>query len=232
VDLVNTVRRRALERAIARHAPWTTRFDFDGIPSGGDYDAAHDPRLIEFRQAFPHARRVLDLGALEAGHAIALAAAQPGTRVTAVEGRPEHVRRACFAVDVLQRPEVTVFEADLDRVPPSALGRHDAALCLAIVHHLERPWLLVDNLPRAAAGAFIWTHVAPDRDAASDLDGVPGRWQRERPRDLLGGLGYRSFLPTLDGLVKRLRDAGYGHVDATEHEHVHGPAVTIVAVAL
>jgi hypothetical protein len=229
VDLVANLQRHRLEREIASAGRWITKFEFDGVASGGDYDPAHDPRLIEFRQAFPNARRVLDLGALEGGHALALAAAQPGTRVTAVDGRQEHADRARLAARLLDVPNVAVFEADLDKTPPRRLGHHDAAFCCALLHHLERPWLLVDGLPEAAAGAYFWTHVTAERDVSGELDGVPGRWQREAPHRTLGGLGYRSFIPTLDGLVGRLRGAGYRNIEATVVDHVNGPAATVIA---
>jgi hypothetical protein len=57
----------------AKHAPWVTRFRIGEHDYGGSFDALNDPRLDFFCDAFPNARRILELGSLEGGHTIGLA---------------------------------------------------------------------------------------------------------------------------------------------------------------
>ena len=203
-----------------RRGPWVTRFDRDGRSYGGEVSFAGDARIEAFWRAFPDARRVLELGALEGGHTVELA--RRAEHVTAVEGRRENVERARFATRTLGVRNVRVVHADVEVVGPGAFGSHDAVLCSALLYHLVRPLAVVDRLRDAAPGAFIWTHV--------DTDG--GSWRVEDYLDdPTVGLNPRAFWPTLDAVVEHLRANGFPHVEVTEEAHPAAPAATIVARA-
>ena len=225
-----------VERGFRRHAPWTTRFTVDGRTYGGDVDFTGDVRIAEFRAAFPDARTVLDLGALEGAHAIDLATT--ADRVVAVEGRHANVERARFAIDALGVHNVEVVHADVEVAGPAAFGTFDAVFCSALLYHLQRPAALLDRLRDASPNVYLWTHVAapPGRDTHR-IDGIRGEWRAEPEDhgdpagDPTVGLNPRSFWPTLDAGVERLRTHGYDDVRTTPHDHPAGPAATVIARA-
>lgn len=230
------MQRLRIERGFRRHAPWTTRFTIDGRAYGGDVDFTGDTRIAEFRDAFADACTILDLGALEGAHAIELA--KTAKRVVAVEARTGNVERARFALRALGVDNVEVVHADVEVAGPGAFGTFDAVFCSALLYHLQRPAALLDRLHRASTNVYVWTHVAapPGRDTHG-IDGIAGEWRAE-PDDRDGpagdptvGLNRRSFWPTLDAVVERLRTHGYDDVRATPHEHPAGPAATVIARA-
>jgi SAM-dependent methyltransferase len=219
-----------VELGFRRRAPWSTRFTIGGRHYGGDIDFAPDNRLAAFRAAFPDARRILDLGALECGHAIELA--RTAERVVAVEARGANVDRARFALRALGVRNVEVVHADVEVVGPGAFGTFDAVFCSALLYHLTRPMAVVDRLRDAAPGVYVWTHVTPEPATATHgIDGTPGAWHAEPADDDTAGLGPRSFWPTLAAVVDHLRTHGFATVEATEETHRAGPAATIVARA-
>lgn len=226
---MNPVRAAVLAAGFRRHGPWVTRFDIEGRTFGGTVPFATDERLAAFVDAFPDARRILELGALEGGHTFTLAA-RPDVEIVAVEGRSENVDRARFAQRALGIDNVTFVHADVAVTGPDAWGEFDAVLCSGLLYHLGRPWALVDRLRAAAPGVFLWTHVAPVARDTHPLDATPGEWRRELWReDPTVGLERRSFWPTLDALVERLHTHGFPAVDVTEHATPGAPAATIVA---
>lgn len=215
-----------MEWGFRRRAPWTTRFTIGGREYGGGIDFASDARLQAFWHAFPEARTVLDLGALEGGHAVELA--RRADRVVAVEGRATNAERARFACRALGVANVEVVHADVEVVGPDAFGEFDAVFCSAVLYHLARPIAVVERLRNAAPCAYVWTHLGSPA-ATHGIDGTPGEWHTEDPGDDTGGLGPRSFWPTLDAVVGGLRGHGFDHVEVTTHEHPAGPAAAIIA---
>jgi hypothetical protein len=223
-------RRDALAGEFRRRGPWVTRFTVDGRAYGGDFDAAGDARVAAFAEAFPGARRVLELGSLEGGHSFALAAL-PGTEeVVAVEGREANLERARFAQGVLDARRVTFVHADLERADLRSLGSFDAVFCVGLLYHLPNPWDLVGRMAAVSAGVFLWTHYAASE--ALTACGYAGVAYREFGlADPLSGLSDASFWPTRDALLAMLRDAGLGDVDVLEDDpgHPHGPGITLTA---
>jgi SAM-dependent methyltransferase len=220
-----------VELGFRRRAPWLTRFAVGGREYGGTLDFTPDTRLVAFREAFPHARTFLDLGALEGGHAVVLA--RTAERVVAVEGRRANVERARFACRALGVANVEVVHADVEVTGPDAFGTFDAVFCSALLYHLGRPMAVVDRLRDAAPGVYIWTHVTPPpAPVTHPIDGTPGEWHAEPCAvDASVGLGPRAFWPTLDAVVDHLRTHGFPDVDVTEESHPAGAAATIVARA-
>jgi SAM-dependent methyltransferase len=223
-------RRDALAREFRRRGPWVTRFTIDGRAYGGDFDAAGDTRVTAFAEAFPGARRVLELGSLEGGHSFALAALPGIEEVVAVEGRQANLERARFAQGVLDARRVTFVRADLERTDLAPLGSFDAVFCVGLLYHLPNPWELLRRVADVSDGVFLWTHYASAEELRAG--GYPGAPYREFGlADPLSGLSEASFWPTRDALLAMLRDAGLGDVAVLEDDprHPHGPGITLVA---
>src|SRR3954452_11124146 len=139
-------RTKVLDRRFQQLGPWVTRVAVGGREDGGEHSFADDVRLTQFWQAFPSARRILELGALEGGHTFELARRPGVEQVIAVEGRKANLARARFAQRVLDVPNVVFTEADLETWDPSSFGTYDAIFCCGLLYHLPRPWKLVDRL--------------------------------------------------------------------------------------
>jgi len=152
--------RKDVAAEFARRKPWVTKFHVESAAYGGWYDAAADPRLAVFRREFGGARRVLELGSLEGGHSLAIAAWPDVETVVAVEGRRANLEKARFVQDVMGRRNVTFTQANLETADLAALGRFDVVLCMGLLYHLPAPWTLLERIGRASDGLFLWTHYA------------------------------------------------------------------------
>jgi SAM-dependent methyltransferase len=205
--------------------PWITRFEINGRPYGGWYDAADDDRLRDFCEHFAPCR-VLELGCLEGGHTVELA--RRGYTVKAVEGRPENVRRARW-ICRLFRADAVVLLGDLENVPLRDFGAFDVVFCSGLLYHLPRPWEIVQQFPAVAPKLFLSTHYAENEETT--LNGIAGRWYDEGGRaDPLSGLSGRSFWPTKAGLLELLRASGYGQIQVLrDWAHPHGPLLSLAA---
>jgi hypothetical protein len=219
---------RRLQREFDQLAPWITKFEIDGVEYGGSYSYATDERIRQFRDAFPHARAILELGSLEGGQTFRLAEI-PDSHVTAAEGRPENVRKARFVQHQLGVSNVRFVDVNLEGGTPTELGTFDAIFCSGVVYHLPSPGRLLDSLRTAAPGVFIWTHYADT--AETEHDGLPGRWYSEGDNDHpLSGLSPQSFFVTRDGLVERLRQSGFASVEILDDRPDHDPFACVTLV--
>src|SRR3954464_8373475 len=233
MPLPRSLKHRVISRGFERLGPWVTSFTIDGVEYGGEHTVDDDRRLPQFWEAFPDARRILELGSLEGGQTFELLR-RPGVHVTGVEGRAANLERARFAQRALGVKGVKFLEADLEAKPPSSFGTFDVVFCVGLLYHLPQPWALVDDLRAAAPGVFMWTHYATEEMATDEVDGSPGcHYQELGLEDPLSGLSPRSFWPTLDALVERLRKNGFDQVDLVldEPDHPHGPTITLAAHA-
>lgn len=219
---------RRLRREFDRLGPWITRFEIEGAEYGGSTSYASDERIEQFRAAFPHARRILELGSLEGGQSFRLAEI-PDSQITAAEGRPENIEKAMFVQSALNVPNVRFVAVNLEHGTPASLGTFDAIFCSGLLYHLPSPGRLLDSFRTAAPDVFIWTHYA--ESAETEHDGLPGRWYAEGDTTHpLSGLSPRSFFVTRDGLVERLRHAGFVAVEVVDDQPEHDPfpCVTLV----
>jgi len=220
-----------LRREFERLAPWITKFEIDGIEYGGTYSYAQDDRIRQFRDAFPDARAILELGCLEGGQTFRLAEI-PGSHVTAAEGRPENLRKAVFVQRELKVSNVRFVGVNLEEGTPTQFGTFDAIFCSGLVYHLPSPGRLLDSLRAVAPGVLIWTHYAEAPE--TEHDGLPGRWYTEGDTSHpLSGLSPRSFFVTRDGLIERLRHGGFASVEVVEDKPNHEPfpCVTLIGRA-
>ena len=222
-----------LKRAFDKHKPWVTQFKIQGQVYGGSFDAAGDPRLKWFQECFPGARNILELGSLEGGHSFALAALPHVNQVVAVEARADNLKRARFIQGLLKQPKVSFVQGNLERLELARLGTFDVVYCSGLLYHLPQPWKLVEQMSRVARGAYIWTHYARPEEAKVIRQGYRGRLYREWYFlfDALSGMSASSFWPTRDDLLRMLGDYGYTEVKVVEenHQHKHGPSITLAA---
>jgi Methyltransferase domain len=220
-----------LAAEFARLGPWTTQFVINGKAFGGDHVTAHDERVPQFFEAFPDARTILDLGALEGGQAFAMA--RHGVdRVVAVEGRASNLEKARFMQGVLKVENVEFVLADLERVDLTTLGKFDAVFCCGVLYHLPRPWELIEKLSAISPRLFIWTHYSVESEANLLENGYRGRaYQEKGLQDPWSGLSPTSFWPTLESLQRMLGDAHYSSVRTIKNNLLlpNGPAITLAA---
>ena len=220
--------------AFAKHAPWVTRFRIGEHDYGGSFDALNDPRLDFFCDAFPNARRILELGSLEGGHTIGLAQRPGVEQVLGIEGRAANLARAQIAKEILHVCNIDFVQANLEAISLAQLGRFDAIYCSGLLYHLPEPWRLIAQFRSVADGVFIWTHCSTEAAAASLTDGYRGRRRKEGgPDEVLSGLSQNSFWPTLGSLCNMLTNAGFARIHLLQNNlsHPNGPAVIIAAFA-
>jgi SAM-dependent methyltransferase len=220
----DVLRDAVLRLKFRRRGPWVTRFQINGRSYGGrsDFD---DEAIREFTAAFQPCR-VLELGSLEGGHTIELA--RRGYSVTAVEGRPENVRRARWVCRLLDLDPV-ILTANLEETPLREFGRFDVVFCSGLLYHLPRPWECIAQLPTVARGLYLSTHYTDHEE--TEVYGLSGRWYHELGRhDPLSGLSERSFWPTKTALLDLLRASGYRHILLTrDWMQENGPRLNLVA---
>ena len=232
--LRSTINHKALNARFARRGPWITKFHIDGHDYGGWFDPTPpaDVRIDTFAAHFPGARRILELGTLEGGHAFQLARL-PGVReVVAVEARESNLERARFVRRVLGIENVKLVQGDLETLAIGSLGWFDAIFCAGLLYHLTRPWDLAHRMRAISPDLFLSTHYAAEDKADTVANGLHGLTYREGGiASPLAGLSPTAFWPTLDSLVRMLKEVGYRDITITKDrpDHLNGPAVHLVA---
>ncbi len=225
----------AIASAFSAHGKWISRFLINGIAYGGSFDPMNDPRLPVFWELFPGAETILELGALEGGHTIALARAPGVKRVVGVEGRAENLARAKLAAELLDAKKVEFVHANLEEIDLRRFGHFDAIFCTGLLYHLPEPWKLLRQFPTVSPRAFFWTHYCRENEADVMRENYRGRMQGEHGiAEPLSGLSAASFWPTLTSFQKMLSDAGYSTVKILnlEPDQSEGPAVAAIAYNL
>ena len=220
--------------AFAKDAPWVTRFRIGDHDYGGSFDAPNDPRLDFFCDAFPNARRILELGSLEGGHTIRLAQRPGVEQVLGIEGRAANLARAQVVQEILQVGNIDFVEANLAMIELAQFGRFDAIYCSGLLYHLPEPWRLIAQLRSIADGIFIWIHCLTEAAAKYLTDSYRGRRRKEGgSEDVLSGLSHDSFWPTLGSLCNMLTTAEFARINLLQNNlnHPNGPAVIITAFA-
>src|SRR5580698_3391558 len=128
--------------------------------------------------------RIADLGCLEGGYAIALAAA--GHDVTGIEAREANYARCDYA-GRHHDPGATIscgslkFVRDDARNLP-AYGEFDAVFCAGLLYHLDEPDAFLRMLGKVTTRLLILqTHFSLSPDTTHE--GRRGHWQPDNPGD-------------------------------------------------
>ncbi len=225
-------RNAEIERQFHALGPWVTKFVINGVSYGGGYYTMRDSRIKQFREAFPSAETVLELGSLEGGHTLALSCLAGVNRVVAIEARQPNIARARLIQQLLHLTNVEFVQGDLEAYEVQALGPFDAVFCVGLLYHLTAPWALVERIAKVSHGLFLWTHYVPDGQANLVANGYRGTLHPEGGAgDPLSGLSATAFRPTLGALQQMLANYGFSKIEIiqTEPSHQNGPAVTMVA---
>jgi len=130
----------------------------------------------------PAGLRILDLGAYEGRHSLALA--ELGAEVVAIEGREEHVAVARASAERLGLPNLTIVHGDVT----DEVGKHgtfDVVLVLGVLYHLpaKQACQLIESVARISTDlSIIETQVSlsPKREVAY---GGHTYWGMDYPED-------------------------------------------------
>jgi SAM-dependent methyltransferase len=178
-------------------------------------------------------RRVVDLGCLEGGFALALA--RQGCEVVGIEARAANIAKAQLVREHFNLRNLEFRLGDVKEVTSDRFGVFDVTLALGILYHLDDPvsWLIqLGEITRAVL--IIESHFAPDADvdlaelepsianlgevARLAVDGleVEGRWFFEFDESVdkesqlwASYSNSSSFWLTKESLLRVLRRAGF-----------------------
>lgn len=217
------------------------------LPARGMPGFAADPRP---RQAAEHLGRdgrfdgydVLELGPLEAAHTYQLERLG-AARVTAVEANSEAFLKCLIVKNLAKLDRSTFLLGDATRHLAEPGPRYDLIFACGILYHMLDPVELIRLAAARTDRLFLWTHYYADVASLKHL----------RPRAYAGhGLSLRTFemtykdpglgsfwggnrpktnwleLPTILAVLAR-----FGLTETTviadDHDHRHGPNVTLAA---
>lgn len=224
-----------IRRRVEELEPWVNEFSFEGIRyatgSQLDYLLREHPndRARAFFAAFPNARRILELGALEGADTLALSR-HPEVSILAIEGRESNLCRAEFVLELHEVSNVTFQLDDVETVNFAALGTFDAVLCAGLLYHVQRPWALLQEIARVTDRLYLSTHYWGSPANAVDVDGYAVKLVHEdHPEPQTRGLSVNVRWLDRSSLMKALADAGFDEVEVL-HERTSDEVSDLVAV--
>lgn len=223
-----------IRRRVRELEPWVNDFVYNGVryatASTRDYLLSQPPqeRADAFFAAFPGAKRVLELGALEGADTLAMSG-QPGVEILALEGREENLRRAEFVMEVHGVTNVELRLADVESMEFAGLGHFDATLCAGLLYHVQRPWELLADIGSVSDCLYLSTHYWGSSDGMTDLDGYAVHPVREdHPEPQARGLSVDVRWLDRPSLMRALEQAGFTDVEVL-HERATAEVCDIVA---
>jgi hypothetical protein len=175
-------------------------------------------RIVQWVHDFaggPEGLHILDLGAYEGAHSVALA--RLGAEVVAVEGREEHVRRARASKEQWNLDNLTIVHGDARRLIREQ-GRFDVVLCLGLLYHLDTDDLgpFVEAIgDTGCALAIVETQISLSSPHSFSYRGHEYRGRRydEEIEEPGASLDNRvSFWLTRPSLVNLLSRAGFSSI--------------------
>ena len=214
-----------LERFFERTGPWQTRVEIAGRAYGGPYPFGEGGRVERFLEWSGDPRRVLELGSLEGGCSVELAAAACVEELVCIEARAKSVARARLLLRLYGVEDKTALHvADLEDDDLGAYGRFDGIFCAGVLYHLTRPWELVSRMSGITDRVFVDTHVSETDHI--ELAGYRGRLYAEFGYDdPMSGVAPHSFWPTEPELVRMFAEAGMRPVERIQAPPGPGPRV-------
>lgn len=219
VDRLIHVERDDVRRRVKELEPWVNEFSFEGVRySGGsrlDYLLGQhsDDRARDFFAAFPNARKILELGALEGADTLALSR-YPGVSILALEGREANLRRAELVLELHGVDNAELRLADVEAMDIATLGTFDAVLCAGLLYHVRQPWKLLRDIAQVTDQLYLSTHYWGSSALLEDLDGYSVKPVREdHPEPQARGLSVDVRWLDRGSLMKALTDAGFGEIE-------------------
>ena len=197
-----------LEDFFQRTGPWQTRVEIAGRSYGGPFPFGEGGRVERFLEWSGNPRRVLELGSLEGGCSVQLAAAPGVEELVCIEARAESVARARLLLQLYGvGGKARLCVADLEVDDLSGYGRFDGVFCAGVLYHLTRPWEVVARMAAITDRIFVDTHVSETDHI--ELAGYRGRLYAEFGYDdPMSGVEAHSFWPTEPELVRMFAAAG------------------------
>ena len=197
-----------LEDFFQRTGPWQTRVEIAGRAYGGPFPFGEGGRVERFLEWSGNPRRVLELGSLEGGCSVQLAAAPSVEELVCIEARAESVARARLLLQLYGvGSKARLCVADLEVDDLSGYGRFDGVFCAGVLYHLTRPWEVVARMAGITDRIFVDTHVSETDHI--ELAGYRGRLYCEFGYDdPMSGVEAHSFWPTEPELVRMFAEAG------------------------
>ena len=232
----------SIREQIESFGTWITRFNFEGVESGGTYDPTGDPRVGRFvtelrtftAQNFnaDGPLRILECGSLEGAHTAMLAQAFPHAQITAVEIREDSIRKAKFLHSLRKITNVRYLQDDLENPRFVFTETYDVIFCVGLLYHLRDPAQFLARACAASALLWVWSLVCTEAEAVVSENGYRGRLLLERPEHPLSGISSSSFIPTISSLADMLWGAGYQTIELLEKvmtSNGNGPALLLQA---
>ena len=168
---------------------------------------------------------MLELGSLEGGCSVELAAAACVEELVCIEARAESVERARLLLRLYGvEGKAELHVADLEEDDLSGYGRFDGVFCAGVLYHLTRPWEHVARMAAITDRVFVDTHVSETDHI--DLAGYRGRMYAEFGYDdPMSGTAPHSFWPTEPELVRMFAEAGMRPTERIQAPPGPGPRV-------
>lgn len=195
-------------------------------------------------------RTVLECGPMEGSHTWLLE--QRGARqITAIEAHPRAFLRALVAKEVLGLTRARFLLGDFVKHLQTSEARFDVGVASGVLYHMPEPVELLALLAKACDSLFLWTHYydashlvrRPNVDArfappqtrtvrGFTHDVHPYFYQAERYQaSFCGGMRPSAAWLDRDTLLACLRVMGFSTITVgfEEADHIHGPALALVA---
>lgn len=208
--------------------PWTTKYIIDGKEYGGNIDLLTDTALQFFRQEFPSARYILELGGFEGCHTFNLASTYEN--VLSLEGRDYNIKKAKFIQNLFGVTNVRFDEANFEKDNLSQFGHFDAVFCVGVLYHMPNPWFILEQISSVTDNVLIWTQYISEK-RARDVHSYRGKFVHEYGfEDSLSGLSKKSLWLTIDSINRILSEVGFSKIKVLEKRKIKaGRCITISA---
>ena len=232
----------SIREQIESFGTWITRFDVEGVESGGTYDPSSDQRVCRFIAELRMYKlqssngdrplRILECGSFEGAQTAMLAQAFPHAQIIAVDVREDSIRKAKFLHSLRTITNIQYLQDDLDNPQFVFAETYDVIFCVGLLYHLRDPARFLARACAAAPFLWVWSLVCTEAEAVVSENGYRGRMLVETPDHPLSGIGSKSFIPTISSLADMLWNAGYQTIELLEKvmtTNGNGPALLLQA---
>lgn len=223
---------------------WSTNLPID-TPTGFA-DLFDDDRITSCVAALGgvEGSRVLELGPLEGAHTATLRALGAAS-VEAIEANTGAYLRCLVTKEILGLDGVSFRLGDFRPYLAATDDRFDLAVAIGVLYHLDDPVPVLTDLARVTDRIVVWTHVYNDEFGMERLadrfdpverrtaGSTPYRLHPYRYESSLDWSGFSGGTRPIarwierDDLLDVIDALGFAVVTRDDHDHPHGPAVTL-----